>query len=209
MEYIKEACVEGLHQAINAERFGAHRIELCSHLELDGLTPEVNTIIDVKKHLSIPIRVMIRPRDGDFLYSNEELSLMKEQIRVCKELEVEGVVFGVLNSDNTLDFESIKNLTRFAYPLKVVIHKAVDLTPNVCDSLEELLNMKGINTVLTSGGYSTAEEGKHVLKKMVELAGNKLEVLAAGKIDNQNLNELHQFVGGKAYHGKKIVGRLD
>ena len=86
MEYIKEACVEGLHQAINAERFGAHRIELCSHLELDGLTPEVNTIIDVKKHLSIPIRVMIRPRDGDFLYSNEELSLMKEQIRVCKEL---------------------------------------------------------------------------------------------------------------------------
>jgi copper homeostasis protein len=108
-----------------------------------------------------------------------------------------------------LNIEKIKILTRLAYPLKVVIHKAIDLTPNVCESLQELMTIKGVNTVLTSGGHSTAEKGKHVLKKMVELSENKLEVLPAGKIDNQNINELHKFVGARAYHGKKIVGRLD
>lgn len=209
MEYIKEACVEGIQQAYKAENFGAHRIELCSHLEFDGLTPEINTIKEVKELLRIPIRVMIRPRGGDFMYSNEELRLMKEQIKICKKLEVDGVVFGILNSNKTLNLEKIKNLTEFAFPLKVVIHKAIDLTPNIYESLQELMTIIGVNTVLTSGGQSTAERGKKVLKKMVEIAGNKLEVLPAGKIDNQNVMELHQFIGANAYHGKRIVGALD
>ncbi|MEJ2112772.1 MAG: copper homeostasis protein CutC, partial [Flavobacteriaceae bacterium] len=201
MTYIKEACVEGLQQAINAEIQGANRIELCSHLDLDGLTPDVSTIKEVKKQLSIPIRVMIRPREGNFVYYDKELSLMKEQINTCKEIGVEGVVFGVLNPDNRLNLEQIKMLTQFAFPLKVVIHKAIDLTPNVYESFQELMNINGVSTVLTSGGKPTAESGKEILKEIVDLAEDKIEVLPAGKIDNQNIAKLHQYIGAKAYHG--------
>lgn len=126
--FIKEACVENLEQAIHAEKMGADRIELCADLHLDGLTPSKELILKVKECLGIPCRVMVRPRAGDFIYSGAELAEMEATINFCKEAGVEGVVFGVLNKEKHLDMNAISRLAALAKPLKVVIHKAIDDT---------------------------------------------------------------------------------
>lgn len=208
VNYIKEACVETLEQAVKAEAKGADRLELCAYLTFGGLTPSTDLIKAVMAAVGIPVRVMIRPRNGDFFYNEDELDHMKTCINLCKALRVEGVVFGVLNPDSTLNINAIKKLTEIAQPLKVIIHKAIDETVNPIESLKELLDIEGIDTVLTSGGKSNAFDGAETLKTMVELAEAKLTVMPAGKISQFNLTELDQLIGAKAYHGKLIVGEL-
>ncbi len=206
--YIKEACVEGVYQALLAEQKGANRIELCGDLSVGGITPPLEVIKETKEKISIPIRVMIRPRGGNFVYSEDEFEIMKEQIRSCKILRVDGVVFGILKEDNTLDLNRIATLVKAALPMKVVIHKAIDETPDIIVALNDLLEIGGITTVLTSGGKPTATEGKAILKKMVSMSKEKLEILPAGSISNKNIEELHRSIKAKSYHGKKIVGEL-
>lgn len=204
----KEACTEGIPQSKKAETLGADRIELCAALEVGGTTPSREIIGTLQKELNIPIRVMIRPRGGDFVYSEEELQQMKKEIGMCKEIGVEGVVFGVLNPDDTLNLEVIKELTALSQPLKVVIHKAIDQTPDVVKAFRELLKMDRITTVLTSGGAPTAKEGAGNIKKMIKLSKGRIEVMPGGKVDFENLQELHGEIGAGAYHGKRIVGEL-
>lgn len=200
--------MENLHQALKAEKNGADRIELCAHLQLDGLTPSKELIIEAKQKLKLPVRVMIRPRGGDFVYSEEELETMKASIEFCKTIGVEGVVFGILERDNRLNLKEIEKLANFAKPLKVVVHKAIDKTPNPLEALRKLAYIEGITTVLTSGGKKTAFEGKEILKDMLKICRNQIEVMPAGKITNNNIQELHQYLGAKAYHGKCIAGSL-
>lgn len=208
MKYKKEACVEGIDQALNAEKQGADRIELCAHLELDGLTPDFETIKSVYQACKIPIRVMIRPKDGGFIYSDAEFLEMKQSIKLCKELGVEGVVFGITTSDNRLDIERIKELVQVALPLKVTIHKAIDSVNNPLEELDKLLKIEGIDAVLTSGKGKTWEEGEELLQKIVEKAGKKIEIIACGKVTNENIEVVHKRVRATAYHGKLIVGQL-
>ncbi|WP_109302399.1 copper homeostasis protein CutC [Aquimarina sp. AU474] len=203
--YIKEACVEGIHQAQVAEQNGAHRIELCADLSVGGITPPLDVISRVKKEIDIPIRVMIRPRGGDFVYSDDEFDLMKKQIRYCHMLKIDGVVFGILKRNNTLDIRRIKTLVELSLPMNIVIHKAIDETPNIIVALKKLLKIDGITSILTSGGKSTALEGKVILKNMVSMAKDTLEIVAAGSITDKNVGELHQFINSGSYHGKKIV----
>ena len=209
MTFIKEACVEGLNQAMNAQKLGADRIELCANLDVGGTTPSVDIIKTVLKEIKIPVRVIIRPRGGNFVYNDEELTLMADQIKTCKQLGVEGVVFGVLKEDNTLNLEVIKNLIKLASPLSVVIHKAIDETPNIYESLKMLESLNQNITVLTSGGEITVEKGKHVLKQLVDIANEKIDILPAGKISIENVQSLHEYISAKAYHGKRIVGELN
>lgn len=207
--FIKEACVETLEQAIAAQKGGADRIELCANLDVEGLTPPKDLIIEVSKHLNIPFRVMIRPRAGNFIFSENELAEMKLSIIICKNTGVEGVVFGVLKKDNTLDIDAITMLTNLAFPLKVVIHKAIDDTPDLLKALKELSLIKGISTVLTSGGASNVFEGEEILKKMIKICPKEIEIMPAGKITDINLKEVHSLLGASAYHGKRIMGSLD
>ncbi|MCK8521007.1 copper homeostasis protein CutC [Aquimarina sp. D1M17] len=202
---IKEACVEGIKQAQIAEQNGADRIELCGDLSLGGITPSLEVIQRVKHELDIPIRVMIRPRGGDFVYSDDEFELMKKQIQYCHMFSVEGVVFGILTKNNTLDIKRIKTLVKLALPMKVVIHKAIDDTPDILKALKKVLKIDGITAVLTSGGKHTAQEGKVVLKKMVNLAKGEIEIVAAGSITSKNVHELHEYINSGYYHGRKIV----
>ena len=207
-KYIKEACVESLAQAIKAEEKGADRLELCAYLAFDGLTPAPDLISEVIKAVKIPVRVMIRPRNGDFNYSEEELEHMKACIAFCKKEGSEGVVFGVSNESKKLNIEAIKMLTKAAKPLKVVIHKAIDATPDIDAALKELLQVEGVDTVLTSGGKSNAFDGAENLNRLITMAGNKLQIMPAGKITQFNLTELHHLVEAEAYHGRLIVGEL-
>lgn len=204
-DFIKEACVGNLKDALAAEQKGADRIELCANLQVGGTTPSEKLITDAMNELKIPIRVMIRPRGGDFVYSSEELAEMTVAIEFCKSIGVEGVVFGVLNDDLSMDIAAISKLITIAKPLKVVIHKAIDETPNLLEAVRELIDIGGVTTILTSGGAVTALEGKETLKQMLELAQRKIEIMPAGKVTSENVETLHGFLGSTAYHGKRIV----
>ena len=123
---VKEACVERLDEAIFAEKNGADRIELCSRLDLDGLTPHRKMIQDVINSVKIPVKVMIRPRGGNFVYHDQELDVMKEDILYCKRVNVSGIVFGVLKDDKTVDLIATRLLTDMAAGLEITFHKAID-----------------------------------------------------------------------------------
>ena len=208
MTVVKEACVDNIQDAINAFKKGADRIEFCSNLDEDGLTPSSYDLISLKKSISIPVRVMVRPHSNSFNYNDDDLIQMKETIEFCKNQKFDGVVFGCLDDDNELDLNKIKYLADFAKPLNVIIHKAIDLTSSPVNSLMKLLEIDNVNGVLSSGGFETAELGTEVLKKMINISPNEFEIISAGKITNQNFKILHEKIDGKFYHGRKIVGEL-
>ena len=208
MTVVKEACVDNIQDAINAFKKGADRIEFCSNLDEDGLTPSNYDLISLKKSISIPVRVMVRPHSNSFNYNEDDLINMRETIEFCKNQKFDGVVFGCLDDDNELDLNKIKYLADFAKPLNVIIHKAIDLTSSPLNSLKKLLEIDNVNGVLSSGGFETAELGTEVLKKMINISPNEFEIISAGKITNQNIKILHEKIDGKFYHGRKIVGEL-
>ncbi|APS38484.1 copper homeostasis protein CutC [Salegentibacter sp. T436] len=207
MSYIREACVENLEQAFIAEQNGADRIELCADLGLEGLTPSRELILSVKSQLNIPVHVMIRPRAGDFVYNNVEIKQMGSDIAFCKEAGVDGVVLGILKEDKTINIDAVEKLAAIGKPMKFVFHKAIDETPAILESVKSLRDSGVVNGILTSGGENTAAEGILQLKKVIALAGD-MEVICAGKITSENLEELHREINTKAYHGKRIVRGL-
>lgn len=207
MEMLLEACVGSYEEAKKAEEKGADRIELCDNLSEGGTTPSYRTIYLAKKNLNIPIAVIIRPRGGDFVYSNDEFEIMKRDIMLCKELGVETVVLGILNRDNTIDIERTRELVNLAKGLKVTFHMAFDEIDNKIEALDQLISM-GIHRVLTKGCKSCAEEGKLVLKELVEKSEGKITILVGGKVTYENYKELSDFIGCKEVHGSKIVGSL-
>ncbi|WP_286761322.1 copper homeostasis protein CutC [Salegentibacter sp. UBA1130] len=208
MTYIREACVESIEQALVAEENGADRIELCADLDAEGLTPSRELILSAKSHLNIPIRVMIRPRAGDFVYNNAEIKQMASDIVFCKEAGVNGVVLGILKEDKTINIDAVEKLAEIGKPMKFVFHKAIDETPAILESVKSLRDLGVVNGILTSGGENTAAEGILQLKKITALAGD-MEVICAGKITSKNLEGLHRGINAKAYHGKRIVRGLE
>ena len=205
---ILEACVETYEEAITAEKNGAHRIDLFSHLDLDVLTPEKHLIKQVIEEVNISVKVMIRTRAGDFIYSADELSIMKDTAQFSKQVGAQGVVFGILDKKNMLHNQQIEMLAELAFPLEVTIHKAIDQTPDPVASLKALLRIENVFSVLTSGGAATAIEGKEVIKRMLQEAKGKINIIAAGSITKENLADIHQLIGAREYHGRRIVGDL-
>ena len=205
MQIIKEVCVDTFKDAINAQKNGADRIELCGRLDLDGLTPSRRLIKKVFLNLSIPIRVMIRPKHPSFVYSENDIKKMILDINYCKDLGIDGVVLGCLNNDFSLNIRQIKMLCDVAKPLKVIVHKAIDKTESVLSSLLLLLDNTNINGILSSGGNRFASDSTEILKKMVDLVPNDFEIISAGGITFENISDLQHKIGGKYYHGKKII----
>ena len=205
MKIVKESCVESLSEGLKAEQNGADRIELCSRLDLGGLTPNRELIRHVSSRLSIPIKVMIRPRAGNFIYNAFELEQMKDDILFCRSVDVKGVVFGILDNKKSIDVKSTRALTTIAKSLEVTFHKAIDEVFSIFDALDILMMETNVSSVLTSGGEESAESGVDVLKKMVQKVKNKLTIIPAGSITYQNLDILHSAIGASEYHGRRIV----
>ena len=203
---IKEACVETLEEALLAENLGANRIELCSDLAKDGLTPSFELIQKTCSLLKIPVMVMIRPRAGNFVYSEEEISKMKTKIDLAKKAGAAGVVFGLLTPDNKIDEKNTGTLAEYAHPLPVTFHKAIDELENPVEGVSVLKKIKGIKRILTSGGKPTALEGQETIRKMIEVAGEQITILVAGKILDSNVEEIQKITGAIEFHGRKIVG---
>ncbi|ACH93766.1 copper homeostasis protein CutC [Borrelia duttonii] len=205
---VKEACVFNVLEALRAVELGADRIELCENMFCGGTTPSYGTIKILKQILvDIPIVVMIRPRGGNFVYSTLEFQVMQEDIEICKSLGVEGVVFGILRDNGEIDIEKTKYLLNFSYPLKVTFHKAIDETHNIKDSVANLLDI-GVHRILTSGGGLKAEDSLMMLKDLILMSRNKVEIVVAGKVNKSNIDSIDAILGAKAYHGRLIVGDL-
>ena len=201
---IKEACVESFEKALESQNNGADRIELCENLSVGGTTPSYGTVKICLEKLNIPIFPMIRARGGNFVYSKDEIEIMKEDIKVFKDLGVKGLVLGCLTSDNKIDLELTKTLVNLAYPMEITFHKAIDEISNPLDYIEDLVNI-GIKRILTSGGKATALEGKDLINDMIKKSNGRLKIVVAGKVTKENLNELSNLISADEFHGKLIV----
>ncbi|QFZ54254.1 copper homeostasis protein CutC [Oceanihabitans sp. IOP_32] len=193
-----EICANSYRSAINAEKSGAHRIELCAELAVGGITPSFGLIKKVITTLKIPVFVLIRPRSGNFTYSDDEFEIMKSDIAQCKALGCHGVVSGVLNKNNTIDVERTKVLVELAKPMAFTFHRAFDWVITPEDALEELASL-GVNRVLTSGQETSALLGLDLLTQLNERAKNRIIILPGGGIHAENakafktagFNEIH------------------
>ncbi|WP_300451440.1 copper homeostasis protein CutC [Fusobacterium sp.] len=201
---IKEACVESLIDALEAEKRGADRIELCDNLSQGGTTPSYGTIKVALSTLKIPVFPIIRPRGGDFYYTPAEIKVIKEDIKVCKSLGAKGVVLGLLTKDKKIDFEVLSQLVELAKPMEVTFHKAIDELEDPTLVIDKLINI-GVKRILSSGTKPTALEGKDMLNKMIEKAGDRLTIVVAGKVTKEILPEVSNLIPAKEYHGKVIV----
>ena len=182
-----------------AQAANADRIELCAALEVGGLTPSLSMLLAVRRDLTIPICVLVRPRAGDFVYTKEEFEIIKNDVIWCRDNGMDGVVVGCLDEQNELDALKMKELARLAYPMEVVCHKAFDRTPTPSVSLEKLISW-GYDRVLTSGGAKNVVEGQAVLKALVEQADGRIEILAGGSVRADNVVALVQSTGVTQVH---------
>ena len=206
---IREACVESLEEARLAEKRGAERIELCSDLASDGLTPSTELMQKACSELRIPVMVMVRPRAGNFVFSEEEIEHTKAAIDEAKKAGAAGIVFGLLSTENKIDEKNTRILADYAKPLPVTFHKAIDELKDPVDGVRVLKTIPGIKRILTSGGKPTALEGQETIRKMIQEAGDQITILVAGKVLDSNVKEISRLTGASELHGRKIVGELN
>lgn len=182
---VVEICVTSVQSAINAQTAGAHRIELCSEWAVGGITPSYGLIQRVLQSVRLPVFVLIRPRGGNFTYSEEEFEVMLADIEICKQLGVVGIVSGVLQSDHTVDVFQTQRLVQAAAPLPFTFHRAFDQVPDAFQALTALEEI-GVARILTSGQQIAAEKGLDLLVKLKEKSPNVL-ILPGGGIDAENV----------------------
>lgn len=193
-----EVPVDSLESALAARDGGADRIELCGALSEGGLTPSLGLIEAARAHLSIPIHVMIRPRAGDFCYSELELVAMRRDVQLAQNAGCNGVVFGFLNTDGSIDADRTKLLLDAARPLSVTFHRAFDLTPDPLEALQTLIEL-GADRVLTSGQAGAALEGVDLISELVKAARGRIIVMPGGGVE-QGLEEIVQKSGVREVH---------
>jgi len=181
-----EICVDSIESAINAQEAGADRIELCSSLPEGGTTPGYGTILSARSNLDIPINVMIRPRGGDFLYSDPEYDIMRRDIEICGECSVDGVVLGILQPGGTIDVDRTARLVEYARPMSVTFHRAFDLCIDPEIGLEDIIST-GTDRILSSGQKNIAEDGIDLLRELVRQGGDRIIIMAGSGIDESNV----------------------
>lgn len=191
-----EVCANSLESAMNAERAGADRIELCSELGVGGITPSMGLIKLVKKELNIPVHVLIRPRGGHFTYSDTEFEVMKADILACKELSVDGIVSGILMDDFSVDVERTQALVDLTKSLHFTFHRAFDWVADPLEAIKQLEAM-GVQTILTSGGETSAEQGINHLDAWQEQTS--LTMMGGGGISTKNASKFKD-IGLRAIH---------
>lgn len=198
-EVILEVCVDSIESAVAAERGGAHRVELCSNLLDGGVTPGSGLIVTLRKKICAGLHLMIRPRGGDFFYSDDEFQIMRHDILTAKQLGADGLAIGILNLDGNVDVERTRQLVELDHPLKVTFHRAFDMSRDLFRPLHDL-QTTGVHCVLTSGGKQTAAEGAETLKQLVEAANGRIAIMAGSGIEDRNVAELIERTGVREIH---------
>ncbi|XP_056903357.1 copper homeostasis protein cutC homolog isoform X1 [Takifugu flavidus] len=207
--FLIEVCVDSVESAVNAERGGAGRLELCSSLTEGGLTPSLGLLQVLKQYVKIPVYVMIRPRGGDFLYSDQEVQVMRKDIELMKKHGADGLVLGALTEDGQVDAELCMELLAAARPLPVTFHraspllltfvKAFDMARDPVGTLEMLVSL-GFQRVLTSGCDTSALEGLPVIKRLIDQAKGRITIMPGGGITERNLQRILEGSGAEEFH---------
>ncbi|WP_336718865.1 copper homeostasis protein CutC [Chryseobacterium mucoviscidosis] len=203
MSKIEIACFNP-ESALIAFENGADRIELCDGLSEGGTTPDFETIQQLREKINIPIFVMVRPRGGDFTYTDEEFEQMKSDLVQLKSLNVDGFVFGILDENDEVNIEQNKTLVELAKPLPCTFHRAFDRAKDLEKSLEKVIEC-GFTTILTSGQKPNVSEGKENLKKLVELSNGRIEILVGGGLRSSNIQEIREITKAGYFHSSAIT----
>jgi copper homeostasis protein len=199
MNFKLEICVDSIESAISAQSAGADRVELCSNLMEGGTTPGFGTIASVRDNLSIILNVLIRPRGGDFLYSDAEYDIMRRDIDICGEIGVDGIVLGILRTDGEIDVERTIKLIEIACPMSVTFHRAFDMCADPFKGLELIID-SGAQRLLTSGQENKAEGGVGLIRKLIEKAGNRIIIMPGSGINENNISSIARETGAKEFH---------
>jgi copper homeostasis protein len=194
-----EVCVDSVASAIAAERGGAARVELCSSLLEGGVTPSAGMIELVRGKTSLGLQVIIRPRGGDFCYSDEEIEIMSRDIETAKELNADGVVFGVLDEDGNVNSTRTRQLVALARPLNVTFHRAFDMSADLFRALDDVCET-GADRILTSGGEQTCLQGVDMLARLAEAARGRITLMAGGGIGQDNAAAIVERTGVNEVH---------
>ncbi len=198
-----ESCVDSVASTIASSEGGAHRVELCDNLVEGGTTPSAGMIARCVERSTIPVFVIVRPRGGDFLYDDDEAAVMAADIRTAVTLGASGIVTGALRAEGTIDREITRRLMELARPLPVTFHRAFDLTRDLQEALDALLEL-GVDRVLTSGGAPRAIDGTEVIAELVHQAGPALSVMAGGGVRANHVAQLVERTGVREVHARLI-----
>ncbi|MCG8410391.1 MAG: copper homeostasis protein CutC [Bacteroidales bacterium] len=194
-----EICANSVDSAIIAQKGGATRVELCENIYEGGTTPSYGAIKLAKQKLSIDINVIIRPRGGDFLYSDIEFDIMKQDIDFAKQAGVDGIVLGILNSDGSIDTKRLDELVKLAAPLPITFHRAFDVSRNPFQALEDIIGC-GCRRILTSGQKNKAYEGIELLSRLVDKAKNRIIIMPGSGINETNIREIKEKTKATEFH---------
>ncbi|MBM3906567.1 MAG: copper homeostasis protein CutC [Gemmatimonadetes bacterium] len=200
-----EAAVDSFAAALSAQQAGVHRLELCGPLHEGGTTPSAGLIARCLERLLVSVHVLVRPRVGDFVYTDDEFEIMKRDIAVAKELGADGVVIGILTPDGEVDADRLAELHAVASPLRVGFHRAFDQVKDQDEALELLVSLQ-FDCILTSGGAATAAKGAARIKHLVERADDRINIIAGGSITAANAPALIKKTGVKMVHGRAFTG---
>lgn len=198
--YKFEVCANSVESCVEAQRGGADRVELCAGIPEGGTTPSYGDIVMARKLLiTTKLHVIIRPRGGDFLYSDLEREIMLEDVRMARRLGVDGVVFGVLTSDGDIDMDFMRQLIAESEGMSVTFHRAFDVCRNPFVALEQIIEL-GCDRILTSGQMPKAEDGVDLLKQLVEKAGDRIIIMPGCGVNAGNIAKIAQITGAKEFH---------
>ena len=201
---ILEVCCADLQSVRAAKEGGAHRIELCQALEVDGLTPS-EAMMEAAIGMGIPVQVLIRPRKGDFVYSEDEVQSMLKDIRLARQLGANGVVIGALKPDGNIDEGTVRRLVQEAEGLSITFHRAFDVCAKPLEALEQIISL-GCHRLLTSGQAPTAEQGIPLLRKLVEQAAGRIIIMPGAGVNPQNAHRILSETGAHEIHGSLRSG---
>ncbi len=204
--YLLECCVDSVESAIEAEKGGADRLELCANLIIGGTSPSLALFHRVKENTSIKINVLLRPRFGDFLYSDYEFHILKDEVKMFRAAGADGIVIGCLKADGTLDINRMEELIKEAGNMCITLHRAFDMTSDPFEALEQARQL-GVDTILTSGQKNSAIEGKKLIQKLIEKAGEDLDILIGSGVNAEVIQSLLNDTNAYAFHmsGKETI----
>lgn len=194
-----EICIDSVESAIIAQNNEADRVELCANLLEGGTTPSYGMLLATRAEIDIEIALMIRPRGGDFCYSELEFDVMKQDIIIGRELDVDCFVFGILLPNGNIDIARTKELVELAKPRETTFHRAFDLTPDPFQALEDVI-ATGADRILTSGQQQKAIEGKQLIKELIIAANNRISIMPGSGVNLANRDELLNFTQAKELH---------
>ena len=199
MPCVLEVCVDSVESAASAARGGATRLELCANLVIGGTSPDEDLFRMVRERVDIPVRVLLRPRFGDFLYSDDEFELLRRQVRRFAALGADGVVIGVLRPDGTLDEARMAELIAIAGGCGVTLHRAFDVCRDPFEALEAAGRL-GVDTILTSGQQAACAQGAGLLRELVGRSGGRPQILVGAGVSADVIRTLQPATGANAFH---------